>query len=159
MDDKAWLWWLNPAFIWFLVGLIAMIGEITVPGVLLLFFGFGAWLTAALLLVAPLGPIAQVAVFLVASVGSLVLLRRKLQFVFYHRRLKHHNMPDALAPDFIGQQVQVTDDINPPHWGRVQLNGVFWQARASVPLPRGTMVEVVGRDELTLEVKPCRPSE
>lgn len=147
-------WWMDPRTIWFLVGLVALIGEVIVPGVFLIFFGFGAWLTAALLFMAPLlGPAWQLAVFLAASVTSLLLFRRKLTVLFYDRRLKPHNLPDELESEFIGQKVSVLDDINPPHPGRVILNGSSWLALADEPVAKGAVVEVINRDGLTLKVR------
>jgi len=35
----------NPTLIWFFIGLVLLIAEFSVPGVILVFFGIGAWVT------------------------------------------------------------------------------------------------------------------
>ena len=35
--------------IWFLLGMVLLIAELAMPGIVLLFFGIGAWVTALLL--------------------------------------------------------------------------------------------------------------
>ncbi|MBW1855703.1 MAG: hypothetical protein JRJ00_13650 [Deltaproteobacteria bacterium] len=37
----------NPTTVWFVLGLILALSEFAVPGVILIFFGVGAWIVAA----------------------------------------------------------------------------------------------------------------
>ena len=65
----------NPVLIWFLVGLALILSEFMVPGVILVFFGMGAWITAigAWVGFAP-DTSSQLLIFAISSVILLVLL-------------------------------------------------------------------------------------
>lgn len=65
----------DPVTLWFLIGLFCVIVEFFAPGVIIVFFGVGAWVVALLCLGADVGAPLQIAVFVVVSIGSLVLLR------------------------------------------------------------------------------------
>ena len=69
----------NPILIWFLVGLGMFLLELVSPGFFILFFGIGAWIVALLCYFAPLSLNAQLFSFIVASVVSLLLLRKWLR--------------------------------------------------------------------------------
>jgi membrane protein implicated in regulation of membrane protease activity len=40
----------EPAMVWFLIGLILIVSEFAVPGLVIIFFGLGAWVAALALL-------------------------------------------------------------------------------------------------------------
>lgn len=40
----------EPAMVWFLIGLVLIVSEFAVPGLVIIFFGLGAWATALALL-------------------------------------------------------------------------------------------------------------
>jgi membrane protein implicated in regulation of membrane protease activity len=58
--------------------------------------------------------------------------------------------------DFVGEKVVVQQAINPNQPGMVELHGTNWKARADVAISVGTIVEIVGNDNLTLVVKPAK---
>ena len=43
--------WLTPELIWFLIGLVLIILEFGIPGVVTVFFGIGAWLVSFVMFV------------------------------------------------------------------------------------------------------------
>ena len=65
---------LRPEIIWFLVGLVLLVMEFALPGLIIGFFGIGAWIVAAVCLITEIGLNAQLAIFIVSSVLSLLLL-------------------------------------------------------------------------------------
>jgi len=143
--------WLQGPGGWLILGLLLLILEFVVPGLVLIFFGLGALLTALLLWAVDMSLTAQILVFCVSSVVMLLGLRRFTKPVLFGQ--------SSSAPDeeeLIGQHGRVTRSIAPPDEGRVQLHGVEWSAVASEPLAEGCSVEVTGRDNLTLTVTPLR---
>ncbi len=65
----------DPVLIWFLAGLALILAEFMIPGVILIFFGVGAWMTAvtAWLGITP-GWTSQLLTFAISSVVMLQLM-------------------------------------------------------------------------------------
>lgn len=59
----------------------------------------------------------------------------------------------------IGQVASVEVDVQPDRPGKVFVNGELWNARASVPVTKGSRVRILAVDGLTLEVAPVEGSE
>lgn len=144
---------LKPEVIWALVGLALLLLEFAVPGLIIFFFGIGAWIVAGLCLCADIGIHLQIIIFLVTSILLLAVLRQWLRGVFVgHTYGKQDAMKDL--SDYLGQKVTVQDKIVPPAAGTVELHGVAWKAQSSSVIESGQIVEVVGQESLTLIVKP-----
>jgi len=84
-------WLLNPVFIWFVIGVVLIVAEFFVPGVMLVFFGASAWVVAAVAALVPVFNeviVAQVIVWIILSLLLLFTLRKWLtaQFRFYGRK-------------------------------------------------------------------------
>ena len=77
----------DPAVIWFLIGLGLLLLELILPGLVILFFGIGAWITALVCAIADINLNWQIFIFLVASLLGLVLLRKYLKKRFFVPRL------------------------------------------------------------------------
>ena len=146
-------WLADPRVTWFIFGFILLVSEIVTPGVVLMFFGFGAWATVLFLFIMPLTLPLQLVVFTTASVGSLVLFRAKIRALFYNKSLQLRNLPSNLSYDCIGTEVSVMESIIPPHPGRVLLNGTLWQATANQEIPAGNRVRITSQDVLMLTVE------
>lgn len=144
---------LKPEFIWALIGLIIMLMEFAVPGLIIFFFGVGAWVVAAVCLFADISINWQITIFLVSSLVLLVTLRQWVKGIFVGHTYSKQDAAEDLS-DHIGRQVMVQQAITPPQTGSVELNGVRWKARAEREIEAGQMVEVTGQDSLTLIVKP-----
>jgi len=146
---------INPQLIWFLIGLGMIISEFFVPGIILVFFGLGAW-TAAVTTWMGLtaGWTSQLLVFAVTSVIYLVLLRRWFQERFAGFEGDQQD-PKSILDDFEGQLVTVIEDINPEDGsGRVEFKGAQWSARSTTAIAAGERAKVTGVDSITLLVKP-----
>ncbi|MBF0529881.1 MAG: NfeD family protein [Deltaproteobacteria bacterium] len=142
-------WMLRPEIIWFIVGLLLLLAEFAAPGLIVFFFGVGAWFVAAVCLVSTITLTMQLALFLVASVMFLMLLRERLRHLFYGKKEEK-----ALSDEYAGKRVMVTKEIKPPMPGKVELHGTNWEAEADADIPIGTMVEIIAKNNLTLKVKP-----
>ena len=73
----------DPAVIWFLVGLGLLLLELALPGLVVLFFGAGAWVTALVCAITDINLNWQIFIFLIASLLGLVLLRSYLKKRFF----------------------------------------------------------------------------
>lgn len=141
----------NAPFVWFLIGLILAVLEIIIPGFVIIFFAFGAWLVALLSLILDMGVAVQITLFITASVLSLVFLRKSLKSRFFSVGGDASNPEDD---EFIGQQVLVTEDILPNMEGKVEFKGANWSARSETAVSKGSMVQVTGKESICLIVKP-----
>lgn len=143
----------NPQAIWFSFGLILLLGELILPGVLLIFFGLGAWTVVLISIVITLGGFIQFAVFIVASVVYLLLLRTRITALLYGKTWKFTNYASSTQDDVMGREVDVSQDIIPPHPGYVLLNGTLWQAKAAEAIATGSRVRIIKQDVLLLTVE------
>jgi membrane protein implicated in regulation of membrane protease activity len=143
---------LRPDLIWFLVGLVLLILEFALPGLIIFFFGVGAWIVALICLFMDIGINTQLIIFIICSILSLLILRRWLKGVF----LGHSGMKQDLKKnleEFVGQRAVVKEKIVPKIGGKVEFHGSNWEAHADEEISEGTVVEIVGKDNITLRVK------
>ena len=61
---------LKPELIWFLVGLVLLIMEFALPGLIIGFFGAGAWIVAIICLVTNININTQLIIFIISSILS-----------------------------------------------------------------------------------------
>ncbi len=144
---------LKPELIWFLVGLVLLLMELALPGLIVLFFGIGAWIVALVCLVADASLNIQLLIFIVASALSLVCLRKWLKGIFLGHTTSQQDMTQDLS-EFIGERAIVREKITAQVPGKVELYGTYWTARADQDIDLGAPVEVIAKDNLTLTVKP-----
>lgn len=143
---------MEPAFIWAMVGLILLLMEFAVPGLIIFFFGIGAWIVAAACLFADIGVNTQLIIFIVSSLVLLLALRKWLKSIFVgHTYSKQAGTQDI--NDLIGRKVTVIQTIAPPQTGAVELHGVKWNAAAETTIEAGQLAEIIGQDNITLTVK------
>lgn len=147
MESLPWAW--TPTLIWFLIGLFCVLAEFMIPGVIIVFFGAGAWIVALLTYFIPLSAALQVLIFTVTSILALMTLRKRL------------NPPQeigdrAAADDFIGRIAVVQEPVRKGLPGKVTFKGALWQAetRSSYTLQTGDRVLIVDRESIVLFVEP-----
>ena len=137
---------------WLVSGLVLCVLEFVVPGFVIIFFGAGAMLTAFATLVFPsLGASAQAMLFLALSLVSLVVFRRQ---ALGRGARKNADASVDYDDDFVGREVVVVAAIAPSAPGKVELNGVNWNATSESALAPGARAKVIGRDGLTLKIQP-----
>ncbi|MDR2551248.1 MAG: NfeD family protein [Desulfobulbus sp.] len=144
----------SPVLIWFLAGIVFLALELVLPGLVVFFFGVGAWCAALAVALYPVPLAGQFMVFLAASILSLVLLRSTIKKVFLGRTLDTDAMQGDVLPKATGE---VIEDIQPPAPGTVKYGGSFWKATADVPLVKGTVVRIMEKSNLTVKVSPVTP--
>ncbi|MBN2182160.1 MAG: NfeD family protein [Sedimentisphaerales bacterium] len=146
---------LRPELIWFLVGLVLLIMEFMLPGLIIAFFGVGAWIVAIVCLLSDYvyGSInTQLIIFIFSSVLSLLILRKWVKGVFLGHSEAQQDLREDLK-EFIGERAVVIEAIKPKVGGKVELHGTNWEARAESEIAVGTVVEIVDKDNITLKVR------
>jgi membrane protein implicated in regulation of membrane protease activity len=144
--------YLKPEIIWFVVGLVLLILEFILPGLIIAFFGAGAWIVALVCLITDIGINTQLIIFIISSVLSLLCLRKWLKGVFLGHSGSKQNLKENLE-EFIGQKAVVKEKIVPKAGGKVEFHGTNWLAQADEEIAEGTMVQIIGKDNITLKVK------
>jgi len=141
------------ATMWFILGVLLLVVEAMHTGILAVFFALGAWVTAILMWLGIVeSTSAQLAVFLIVSIVSLLLLRSELRK--WMTGLRHPAGDDAALDDFAGKLASVIEDIDPAtNTGKVEFRGTHWAARADYPIAKGKVVKIIARDNLTLSVQ------
>lgn len=143
----------EPFVLWFLAGLVLVLLEFTAPGLVLIFFGLGAWVAS---LTAWLGwtpaLAGQLGVFALASTLFLVGLRRSCRGWF--AGLSSAGDAQATEEEFLDKEARVLSAIGPGQPGKVEFKGASWTARGEASLQPGDTAIIVGRDGLQLRVRP-----
>ena len=142
---------LSPVLVWFLVGIVFFGLELALPGLIVFFFGVGAWCAALAVFLLPMSLANQLLLFLAASIVSLLLLRRALKKVFLGRVLEVDAMESDIPPGATGL---VIEDIVPPAAGTIKYAGSFWQATADQAIAKGAIVTIVEKNNLSIKVSP-----
>jgi hypothetical protein len=139
-------WWM-----WFAAGLVLVVAELATPGgFVIIFFGIAALVVGTLAILGTVTSVPlQLLLFSVLSVGSLALLRKRLQ-----SRLR---TPSAANVDsLIGDLAIPQERLSPGVVGRVEVRGSTWSARntSDVTLDAGQRARVAAVEGLTLAVVP-----
>lgn len=140
---------------WFILGIVLFLAEMVVPGFVIFFFGLGAWVTAVCIWIgfAPTNAI-QMIIFLIASLGTLALFRRKGKDYFLGK-VSGTLGRDQSVDDIRGERAIVMRDITPGKLGgKVEFHGTLWDAECETPVAQGATVEILDRKDLTLKVRP-----
>lgn len=139
----------EPSVYWFLIGLFLIVLELGLPGMIIIFFGAGAWVTSLCCLFFDIGLEWELAIFSVSSVLFLWILRSRLKESFF----KDAELPeDFQADEFVGQYASVLQDISPDKRGAVQFRGTSWQATSDEHIEAGKDVIITEKNNITLTV-------
>ena len=147
---------MTPEVIWLSIGVLLLFIEVATGGFWIGFFGVGAIVASIAVwfnLVETVN--AQVAVFLIASVISLVVLRRQLKKWLYGK-----SSPSDFSSS-VGNPATVVEQIPSQGSGRVSYQGSTWDAESENGeiLPAQAQVQIVRQDGTRLFVKSVtRPS-
>jgi membrane protein implicated in regulation of membrane protease activity len=139
--------------LWFIAGLVLLLTELFAPSLILMFFGLGAWIVTALYLLFNIGLPTQLIVFAVSSIVLLVFLRNKLKPVFLGYVSSKQNSGQNMD-DFFEKEAVVVARIEPGKPGKVEFNGVAWDAVSDSSLDVDTRVKIIDRSGLKLKVVP-----
>ena len=82
----------------------------------------------------------------------LIVLRKWVTGIFKGYIYQKQDAAQNLE-DYIGQRAIVRKKIEIGLGGRVEFHGTEWNAYADTEIPEGKVVEIIGKDNLTLKVK------
>ena len=143
----------NPGLLWFIAGLALLLTELFAPSLILMFFGLGAWIVTVFYLLFKIGLPTQLIVFAVSSIVLLVFLRKKLKPVFLGYVSSKQNSGQNID-DFFEKEALVVARIEPGKPGKVEFNGVAWDAVSDGSLDVDSRVKIIDRSGLKLKVMP-----
>jgi len=147
---------MTAALLWILVGIVLIITELLVTGIVAVFFGIAAIITGLLLQFGLIEGLAlQYASFGIISVATLVLARQRLTRWFKGNTKDKTEESPSFQQD-IGERATVIKDFQHGS-GRVTLNGVSWTASSSEELKAGEAVWVIANEGIHLTVSRDRP--
>lgn len=148
-------WTFTPASLWTLIGVLLILSELALPGVIAVFFGLAALLIGLLLFLdVPIGPPAQILLFGVLGAALLLLARNRLKPRFRGQE-KTGGGGSEVLPE--GTRALAQTDFARGA-GVVSLNGVRWNAESPDAIRAGDPVWLVGRRGLVLKVTATPPS-
>lgn len=143
---------LDAQTLWLLAGVVLILVEFFAPGVIIVFFGIGAVITALTTWLGwtpELG--SQMAVFAITSATLLFGLRRYVKKWF----VGQSTGPNGSDDDFTGREARVVTSL-PGNGGdgQVEVKGSNWKARSEVAIPAGSTVIIERREGLIFHVRP-----
>jgi len=141
----------NPTVIWFIVGLILILLELVVPGFVIIFFGFGSWITALCCLIFGIHLELQFVIFTLTSVVILLIFRRYLKGNFF---IDNKESVETLEDEFMNRTAVVESDIRKGYAGKVSFKGTTWTATSDTNISKGQLVKIIGKESISLIVKP-----
>jgi membrane protein implicated in regulation of membrane protease activity len=140
---------MHTAVVWFLIGFILFILEFVVPGVILFFFGVGAWVVALLTLFFDISINFQLIIFLLTSVLTIFLLRDWVKRMLYGK----NRSKELLEDEFLGKIAVAETAIAPGRNGKVDFKGTSWQAASDDSIEAGENVIIIGNESILLIVQ------
>jgi inner membrane protein len=139
--------------IWWVIGIVLVLLEFLLPGLVVVFLGLGAFLVAILLHFGVIaGVLQEFLVWFLASIFFLVTLRFMV-ILYYPSDTKKKDVNED--HEVIGSTATLIEDITNLHKGRIKHSGSTWPVKSAngEELKTGEKVEIVGRDNLTWIVK------
>lgn len=136
--------------IWFLIGLALILLELAMPGLVLIFFGVGAWVTALVCLAFNIDINTQLFIFLGSSLLSLALLRKALRKRYMDRKSPDEDLED----EYIGHTAIALNSFTAGQNGKVSFKGSSWNAESNQPVTEGQLLKITGYKSIKLFVEP-----
>ncbi len=135
--------------IWWIIGLVLVLAEFFLPGLVVVFLGLGAFLVAALSHFGIItGIVQELIAWFVSSLFFLFTLRF-LVMLYYPGDTKKENIDED--DEVIGQIYILLEGISGNKKGRIKHSGSTWpvMSKNGENIDAGEKVRIVGRDNLT----------
>ncbi|WP_290523429.1 NfeD family protein [Alcanivorax sp.] len=137
---------------WIIAGLVLVIGEFVVSGLVVIFFGIAALIVGSLKFLGLLDDTTwELTLFAVLSLLSLLFVRRYFSDKLMGKEREGNGNEDSAG--LIGQRATVAEAFK-DGTGSVNYRGARWQAQSSQPLEAGQMVRITQHEGLWLTVEP-----
>ena len=145
------MWNLSAHYLWWILALLLIGGEVLVPGYFLLWIGLAAAAMGVLLWLVPdMGLLLQAVLFVLLALGACLFYVRKLR-PRIERSAPGSERLNRRGEQMIGQRYVLTTAIVNGR-GKAQVGDGQWLV-AGPDMPVGTTVEVVAADGTTLQVR------
>jgi membrane protein implicated in regulation of membrane protease activity len=144
-------------WIWLSLGIILIVLELVLPGLVSIFFGFSGVILGTLLLFGLTISIPwQVFLWILLSGILILLLRKQVAGIFPSLEKHEYRSEDD---DIIGQWVEVIEDVHEgDSRGRVRFQGSTWSAKSEGgTIPSGSIAYIRNRKNLTLLLTSDKP--
>lgn len=139
----------TPSFLWFAAGLITLFIEFLAPNFILFFFGVSGIVVGLLCLFIALSINAQLSLFIILSIASILILRKRFKTYFYGEAAPDTQEEDA----FEGKLVSVLTAIASEKPGKVEFQGTTWTAYSQDTLNPGEMARIIKKENISLFVE------
>lgn len=141
----------NSPWGWLIIGMILIIGETLLPGILLLWIGCGALAVGAMLFMWPDAPLPLQLILMACFMFAAIGLGIRLQ----------HGKRDAKTVNtgldaYIGQELVVTQAFE-AGIGRIHLNDTSYSARSSDQIKAGTKIVITAHQNGVFQVARLDP--
>lgn len=147
---------ISPAAIWALVGVVLILAEFAMTGVILVFFGVAALLVGLLLWAGVAMSLnIQILVFGVLAIALLLVARDRVRSWFHG---KSERASDGIEVLVSGTPVTALGDFI-DGVGLVTHRGARWNAECEAPVVGGQRLWITGRRGLVLRVSVEQPAE
>lgn len=148
---------IDPALYWLTIGVMLFFLEMAVPGFVLFFFALGALATALVAWLTPVSIAWQLALFIAASLISLLSLRdiiqKKLLASASEDGEDAEEADEGVMRAVAGERGVVSMTITPPAGGQIKYSGTFWKATADEQIEEGEIISVVKQEGLVIHVE------
>ena len=146
---------IDPALYWLIIGVMLFFVEMAVPGFILFFFALGALVTALAAWLTPISIAWQLALFITASLITLLSLRDMIQrkFLTSAPADEDEEKDEDVILAVAGERGVVSMTIAPPAEGQIKYAGTFWKAIADEKIEEGEIITVVGQKGLVIQVE------
>ncbi|MBF1803284.1 NfeD family protein [Alloalcanivorax profundimaris] len=137
---------------WIILGLVLVIAEFAISGLVTIFLGLAALLVGTLVWLGLIDSLVwETTLFAVLSLVLLVVARRYLRERLFGRETQGATSEDSAG--LVGARATVQGGFE-NGVGTVRYRGALWQAQSSHPLNDGQMVRILRHEGLWLTVAP-----
>lgn len=145
---------LDPAVLWFIIGVLLAVSEFIIPGFVIIFFGLGALLVSLMCWMGLADSLSSQLLWF--SVYSLVMLfgLRWLVKGWFVGASSQTAGGDEVS-DIVGKEVRCLTAFSASEpYGKVEFKGANWKARCATPLSEGAYAIIESVDGLCLNIRP-----
>ncbi|HEY1589704.1 MAG TPA: NfeD family protein [Rhodanobacter sp.] len=145
------MWELSAHYLWWILALLLIAGEVLLPGYFMLWIGLAAAAMGVVLWVVPsLGLLAQAVLFALLALTACLLYARLLRSKLERREPGSERL-NRRGEQMIGQRYELIEPIINGR-GKARVSDGQWLV-SGPDLPLGTTVEVLAVDGTTLKVR------
>ncbi|MFC1484995.1 NfeD family protein [bacterium] len=133
---------------WFLLSIVLMVSEFFIPGLILIFVGFGALFVSILTWIGILQIFnVQLLVCFFSSVLFLLFLRR-----FFKKTFQGVEKVAKTTDGIVGEEAIVKKVLGDNRY-EIYFKGALWKAESEDELKQDEWVRIIGKDSVVLKIK------